>query len=112
MSPKPSAWAAPGIERAIININGLFPFGIIYSTALIEHLDASPEAGTRCLLRITGANPMRRNPPLDTGDVQDFDAVHACPASSQEPAVPVPECDSVGAPQPEVTEVARPRVFQ
>src|SRR5450631_1965246 len=36
MSPKPSACAAPGMESAIININGFFPFDIIYSIAHIR----------------------------------------------------------------------------
>jgi hypothetical protein len=44
MSPNPSAWPAPGIERAIISINGFFPFDIAYSRVLLEHLGAPAEA--------------------------------------------------------------------
>src|ERR1700686_2525684 len=44
MSPKPSAWAAPGIDRAIISINGFFPLDIIYSKVLLEHLNTLAEA--------------------------------------------------------------------
>jgi hypothetical protein len=43
MSPKPSACAAPGTERAIINTNGFFPFDIAYSRVLFEHLDTEVE---------------------------------------------------------------------
>jgi len=43
MSPNPSAWPAPGTERAIINTNGFFPFDIIYSRALLEHLETEAE---------------------------------------------------------------------
>src|ERR1700728_18769 len=39
MSPKPSAFAAPGMERAIIKTNGFFPFDIAYSRVPLEHRD-------------------------------------------------------------------------
>ena len=78
MSPKPIALAAPGMERAIINTNGFFPFDIVYSRVLLEHFDAPVEAAPIAHHGSTfRANVMRQIPVLDTGVFQDFDAVHA-----------------------------------
>src|ERR1700733_809037 len=46
MSPKPSAFAAPGMERAIINTNGFFPLDIAYSRVPLEHCDIAVAAVT------------------------------------------------------------------
>src|ERR1700692_2217365 len=78
MSPNSSAFAAPGIERAIININGFFPFDIIYSGGTDNTPTLPVEAVPIELHGSTRANRMRRNPPLDTSVFKDFDAVHAC----------------------------------
>src|ERR1700722_7042737 len=44
MSPKPSAFAAPGMERAIIKTNGFFPLDIAYSRVPFEHRDIAVAA--------------------------------------------------------------------
>src|SRR5271156_3176419 len=44
MSPKPSAFAAPGMERAIINTNGFFPLDIAYSRVPLELCDVAVAA--------------------------------------------------------------------
>src|ERR1700722_14444962 len=44
MSPKPSALAAPGMVRAIINTNGFFPLDIAYSRVPLEHCDIAVAA--------------------------------------------------------------------
>src|ERR1700678_1394792 len=44
MSPKPSAFAAPGMERAIIKTNGFFPLDIVYSKVRLEHLASAVRA--------------------------------------------------------------------
>src|ERR1700677_2159727 len=44
MSPRPSAFAAPGMESAIIKTNGFFPLDIVYSRVPLEHLDTAVRA--------------------------------------------------------------------
>src|SRR6266403_2648362 len=78
MSPKPSACAAPGIERAIININGFFPFDIVSSRVPLEHPDAPAKAVPNAQWIHLERNAMRPIRALDTGESQTLDAVHAC----------------------------------
>src|ERR1700679_1340076 len=78
MSPKPSAFAAPGMERAIINTNGFFPLDIAYSRVPLDHCDIDVAAVPIAPHESISGRCYATEYGLDIAVFQDFDAVHAC----------------------------------
>ena len=78
MSPKPSAFAAPGMERAIINTNGFFPLDIAYSRVPLEHCDIAVAAVPIARHETISGRCYATEYGVDIAVFQDFDAVHAC----------------------------------